>query len=50
MDFQLFIVIVIGIGVAAIVVRSLYRFFFVKRDSSYCNGCKMCDLPEKKKY
>jgi hypothetical protein len=43
MDVQLFIVIIIGIVVGLILLRNIYRFFFTKRDSSYCAGCKGCE-------
>ncbi|HHV85430.1 MAG TPA: FeoB-associated Cys-rich membrane protein [Petrimonas sp.] len=44
MSLQLFIVILIGIVVSGIVIRAVYRFFFVKKKSGFCGGCKGCDL------
>ena len=44
MDIQLFIVIVIGIIVGAILIRAIYRFFFTGRDHSICGGCTGCDI------
>src|SRR5690554_6925633 len=44
MDIQLLIVIIIGITVGTILLRGIYRFFFVKKDVSYCGGCTMCEL------
>lgn len=44
MNIQLIIVIVIGIAVAAILLRNLYRFFFVEKKEGYCGGCTGCSL------
>lgn len=44
MNIQLIAVGVIGIAVAGVLVRSIYRFFRVKRKPGCCNGCKECDL------
>lgn len=45
MNTQLIIVIIIGVIVAAIILRSIYRFFFVKdKNSGYCAGCTGCSL------
>ncbi len=44
MSLQLFIVIIIGIIVSVIVIRGIYRFFFVKNESGFCGGCKACDF------
>lgn len=45
MDTQLIIVTIIGVIVAAIILRSIYRFFFVKNENSgYCVGCTGCSL------
>ncbi len=45
MNIQLIIVILIGLVVAAIVVRNVYRFFFVidikKNPCGGCTGCSM---------
>lgn len=43
MDIQLFVVIIIGIAVGFILLRNLYRFFFTKRNTSFCAGCKGCE-------
>lgn len=47
MNIQLIIVIVIGIAVAAILLRNLYRFFFVEKKEGYCGGCTACSLSKK---
>ena len=47
MNLQLIIVIFIGIVVAAILLRSVYRFFFVERKEGYCGGCTGCSLSQK---
>jgi hypothetical protein len=44
MDLQLFAVIIIAILVAIVLIRGVYRFFFVKRESGGCLGCKGCEL------
>lgn len=44
MDVQLILVIIIGVAVAAILLRSIYRFFFVKNKNGYCGGCTGCSL------
>lgn len=44
MDIQLIIVIIIGVAVAAILLRSIYRFFFVEKKDGYCGGCTGCSL------
>ena len=44
MDLQLIIVIIIGIAVAAIVLRNVYRFFFVEKKNGHCGGCTGCSL------
>ena len=44
MSLQLLIVIIIGIVVSIVVVREIYRFFFVKRASGSCGGCQGCDF------
>jgi hypothetical protein len=41
-DIQLIIVIAIGIVTLFFILRSMYRFFFTKRSTSYCDSCKMC--------
>jgi hypothetical protein len=43
MDIQLIIVIIIGIAVGFILLRHIYNFFFTKKDTSYCAGCKGCE-------
>jgi hypothetical protein len=48
MDIQLIIVSIIGIAVLAKLGYEIYKFFFVKTDSPYCNGCSMCKMPDKK--
>lgn len=47
MNTQLIIVIIIGVAVGAILLRSIYRFFFVKNQEGYCGGCKGCSLSKK---
>lgn len=52
MDIQLLIIIVIGVTVGIILLRGIYKFFFTKKDASYCGGCTMCEIshvPSKKK-
>ena len=44
MDLQLIIVIIIGIAVATIVLRNVYRFFFVEKKNGHCGGCTGCSL------
>lgn len=48
MNTQFIIVILIGIAVGVKVGYAVYRFFFVKRDTFYCNGCSMCEIKKKK--
>lgn len=51
MDIQLIIVIFIGVVVAAILLRGVYRFFFEEKKEGYCGGCTGCSLsrePNKK--
>ncbi len=47
MDIQSLVVILIALVVAGIVIRKLYRFFFVKNDTPYCGGCTGCDAAKK---
>lgn len=45
MDIQLIIVILIGIAVAALLVRNVYRFFFtIDRKENPCGGCTACGV------
>ncbi len=44
MDLQLIIVFIIGVAVAAILLRGIYRFFFVKKEGGHCGGCTGCSL------
>ncbi len=44
MDIQLIIVIIIGFAVAAILLRGIYRLFFVENKSGYCGGCTGCSM------
>ncbi|WP_436416437.1 hypothetical protein [Petrimonas sp.] len=44
MNLQLAIVIIIGIIVSVIVIRGIYRFFFVKKESGFCGGCNACEF------
>lgn len=44
MDLQLIIVIIIGVAVAAILLRNVYRFFFEEKKEGYCGGCTGCSL------
>ncbi len=46
MNIQLIIVILIGIIVAGILLRSVYRFFFVERKEGYCGGCRGCSMSQ----
>ncbi|GEM_PF-941164 len=48
-NVQLIIVVLIGIAVAVKLGYEIYRFFFVKKDTSYCNGCSMCEISKIKK-
>jgi hypothetical protein len=48
-NIQLIIVVLIGIAVVAKLGYEIYRFFFVKKDAPYCNGCSMCEFNEIKK-
>ncbi len=48
MDAQLIIVILIGIAVGVKLGYEIFRFFFVKRETPYCNGCSMCEIKKKK--
>ena len=47
MNVQLIIVIVIGLAVAGILLRSVYRFFFVEKKDGYCGGCTGCSMSKK---
>lgn len=48
MDIQFIIVILIGIAVLALLIRNLYRFFFVvDRKSNPCGGCTGCSVSRK---
>lgn len=47
MDIQWIIVIIIGIAVAAKLIHSLYKLFFVKKDTPYCGGCTGCEVSKK---
>ena len=49
MNIQLIIVIIIGVAVAAILLRSIYRFFFVENKNGYCGGCTGCSLSKERK-
>ncbi|MDO5522859.1 MAG: hypothetical protein Q4G48_02305 [Bacteroidia bacterium] len=44
MSLQLLIVIIIGIVVAIVIIRGIYRFFFVKKETGFCGGCKACEF------
>ena len=45
MNLQLIIVILIGVAVAAILIRNVYRFFFViDRKKNICGGCTGCSM------
>lgn len=46
MDTQLFIVIIIGVAVAAIILRGIYRFFFKENKNKFCGSCTGCSLSE----
>ena len=48
MNSQLIIVILIGIAVAAILLRNIYSFFFVEKKEGYCGGCTGCSLSKEK--
>lgn len=47
MNIQLIVVVIIGITVAAILLRNMYRFFFVEKEDGYCGGCTGCGLSKK---
>ena len=44
MNIQLIIVIIIGLVIAAIILRGIYRFFFGEKKEGYCGGCTGCNL------
>ncbi|MGV8964625.1 MAG: FeoB-associated Cys-rich membrane protein [Candidatus Saccharimonadaceae bacterium] len=44
MNLQLIIVILIGLLIAAFLIRSIYRFFFGEKKDRYCGGCSGCSL------
>ncbi len=45
MNLQLIIVILIGLVVAGILIRNVYRFFFViDRRKNICGGCTGCSM------
>lgn len=44
MNIQLIIVILIGVVIATILLRGIYRFFFVEKKDGYCGGCTGCSL------
>lgn len=45
MDIQLIIVVLVGIVVSYILIRGVYRFFFVnKKSSGICGSCNMCEF------
>lgn len=44
MDIQLIIVIIIGLAVVAILLRNIYRLFFVENKNQYCGGCTGCSV------
>jgi hypothetical protein len=47
MNIQLIIVIIIGLAVAGILLRNVYRFFFVEKKDGYCGGCTGCSVSKK---
>ncbi|MDR2815987.1 MAG: hypothetical protein LBB62_04720 [Proteiniphilum sp.] len=47
MDIQWVIIILTGIAVAVKLVHSLYKLFFVKKDSSCCGRCPGCAVSKK---
>lgn len=53
MNLQLIIVILIGLVVAAVIIRNVYRFFFVtdinKNPCGNCSGCSMSKNWEEEK-
>lgn len=53
MNLQLTIVILIGLVVAAVIIRNVYRFFFVtdinKNPCGSCSGCSMSKNWEEEK-
>lgn len=44
MSIQMFIVIIIGLVIAFILVRGVYRFFFDKNSSRGCGSCNACEF------
>lgn len=45
MNLQLTIVILIGLVVAAVIIRNVYRFFFVTDiNKNHCGGCTGCSM------
>lgn len=44
MDIQLLIVILVGVVVAFILLRNIYRFFFDKNSSNGCGSCNACEF------
>ncbi len=45
MNVQIIIVILIGLAVAVLLMRNLYRFFFViDRKKNMCGGCTGCNM------
>lgn len=44
MNLQLIIVIIIGLAVAARLLLSVYRFFFVEKKNGYCGACTGCSV------
>lgn len=44
MKLQMIIVIVIGVVVASVILRSMYRFFFNKDSSNGCGSCSGCEF------
>ncbi len=49
MDFQLIVVVLIGIVAVSFVLRAVYRFFFVKKKSDRCGGCTGCSIGREKR-
>lgn len=50
MDLQLFIVLIIGVIVSVVVIRGIYRFFFVKKKTGFCGGCSGCEFSPENMY
>ena len=48
MNIQLILTLMIGIAVVLILLRNIYKFFFVKKGSPSCGSCNLCQFPYNK--